>query len=217
MVDAGVIVLAPEFLWALRRSSDEYDVPLIFDEVQTAFGWTGRNFACEYSQVIPDALTACKGFAAGLPLAALLVRASLDVLTYGEHEITHGASPLSCAAALANLEIVSNPDLLSTVAQQGSAFRSQLREALAILGPDLDVRGIGYISGVEFKDANIATKVYELCLEEGLVLRRSKVGERSCVLQIKPPIITSKGSFDKAIEILARVTRTVLVQNGGRR
>jgi 4-aminobutyrate aminotransferase-like enzyme len=217
MVDAGVIVLAPDFLKALRRSSDEYNVPLIFDEVQTAFGWTGRNFACEYSQVIPDALTACKGFASGFPLAALLVQASLDVLTYGEHEITHGASPLCCAAALASLDILSNPDLLSAVARRGSAFRAQLREELAILSFDHDVRGIGYISGVEFKDENTATRVYELCIEEGLVLRRSKVGERACVLQIKPPMITSEDSFHTAIEILAKATRTALAQQGGRR
>ena len=217
MVDAGVIVLAPEFLRALRKCADDYDVPLIFDEVQTAFGWTGRNFACEHSDVVPDALTVCKGFAAGLPLAALLVREFLDVLTYGEHEITHGASPLSCAAALANLEIVSEPELLSTVARRGAAFRARLRQELTVVGLDHSVRGIGYISGIEFKDATTATSIYEQCLEEGLVLRRSKVGDRGCVLQIKPPIITSQDSFDAAVEIIAKVTRRVLSRIGGRR
>lgn len=215
MVDAGVIVLAPDFLRALRRSADEYDVPLIFDEVQTAFGWTGKNFACEHSEVIPDAMTACKGFAAGLPLAALLVREYLDVLTYGEHEITHGANPLSCAAALATLDIVSQPDLLSIVARRGAAFRMQLREELTTVGLTHKVRGIGYISGLEFKNENIATRLHELCLEKGLVLRRSKVGERACVLQIKPPLITSKESLDTAIEVLARAARVVLEQNRG--
>jgi 4-aminobutyrate aminotransferase-like enzyme len=61
-------------------------------------------FAADYCDVVPDILTGCKGFAAGLPLAAILLRSSLDNLDYGEHEITHGANPLCCAAALATLE-----------------------------------------------------------------------------------------------------------------
>jgi 4-aminobutyrate aminotransferase-like enzyme len=91
MVDAGVLIASRLFLAQLRERTARYGIALIFDEVQTGFGWTGRLFACEHVGVTPDLLTVCKGFAAGLPLAAILMSQEYDVLDYGEHEITHCA------------------------------------------------------------------------------------------------------------------------------
>lgn len=139
------------------------------------------------------------------------------MIPYGEHEITHGASPLSCAAALANLEVASDPEVLSTVADRGTAFRARLRERLDCLGVEHEVRGVGYVSGIAFPDPSTATGVYEKCLADGLVLRRSKVGERASVLQIKPPIITSEASMDSALDILVRATEVVAAEVGVQR
>jgi 4-aminobutyrate aminotransferase-like enzyme len=213
MVDAGVVVLPGNYLQAVAEEARRFDVPLIFDEVQTAFGWTGHMFAANYLGVVPDALTACKGFAAGFPLAALLVTEGLDVLEYGEHEITHGAHPVCCAAALATLEALRDGAILESVRANGS----YLQHALESLRRDFpfitSVRGLGHIWGLQIGDAGdgrITRFLMKRCLELGLLLRISKVGERSNILQIKPPLITPRESLQRGLDIFRVALAEVL-------
>jgi len=213
MVDAGVIVLPRTFLAGLRKLADEYGVSLVFDEVQTAFGWTGEIFACEHSGVVPDALTGSKGFAAGLPAAFALFREEMDVLDYGEHEITHGAHPLSCAAALANLRILTETNLLEQVRRLGGYLFDQLVELQREHSIVEEVRGIGFVLGLVLRNGtreSAGRELVESCLDSGLLVRLSKVGERGNVVQIKPPLVTSRDEIDRALDILRSSLRRIV-------
>lgn len=204
MVDAGVLLPEPGSLELIRECTTDNDVVLIFDEVQTACGWTGELFGADYFKVTPDILTASKGLAAGLPLALMLMRPHLDVLEYGEHEITHGAHILSCAAALANMHLLTASNLLESVRENGEYLRSLLRKLQSQHRSVSAVRGIGFINGLELDDpvGEMTEKISSYCLANGLLVRTSKVGERTNVLQIKPPLITSRESIEEAVSIL---------------
>jgi 4-aminobutyrate aminotransferase-like enzyme len=205
MVDAGVLIPTHAFLATLRERTARYGIPLLFDEVQTGWGWTSELFACDHYGLAPDALTLSKGLAAGLPLAALLVRAELDVLDYGEHEFTHGANPIACAVAVATLQELIDHDLLGHV----RSVAKLLLEHLLALREDHDVvtatRCLGLVGAVELAAGVDADDVVTRCLDRGLLLRRSRVGEGSHVLQLKPPLVTSPESVERAMAVLGSV------------
>ncbi len=210
MVDAGIIVLPQEYLQEVREWTQRYGLVLIFDEVQTAFGWTGYLYAANYFGVVPDVLTGCKGFAAGLPLALMLMRASADILEYGEHEITHGGNPIACAVALANIRLLTKTDLLERVKSNGQYLLASLQQVSFEFPAEIKaVRGLGLICGVEINDnsngRSLSKAIFETCIKHGLLLRLSKVGENNNVLQFKPPLITSRDSIDEAIDIFRKV------------
>jgi 4-aminobutyrate aminotransferase-like enzyme len=210
LVDAGIVVPPREFLRAAREAAWENDAVLIVDEVQTAFGWTGTMFASEWQELEPDVLTVGKGFAAGMPLAAILLREECDVLVNGEHEITHGGHPLACAAAIANLELLRSTDLMASVRENGEHLRDLLREVRDDLPRLGAIRGKGYVVGIEIDESGrpgLTKEVVQLCLENGVMLRTSKVGERSNVVQFKPPLVTPRESLDEGVGIFADVVR----------
>lgn len=208
MVDAGVIIPPKGYLQRIREETQEHGITLIFDEVQTAFGWTGYMFASEMYGVTPDIITVCKGFAAGLPLGAMLLQDGFDVLDYGEHEITHGANVLACSAALENIKLLTKTPILHQVRSNG-AYLLQLLHQVANDYPHLirDVRGVGFICGVELDDKtdHLAAQVLQDCMNRGLALRNSKVGMQANVLQFKPPLITSRTSIEEAANIFSDV------------
>lgn len=211
MVDAGVIILSKKYIEQVRQLCDKYSIVLIYDEVQTAFGWTGEMFASDLYDISPDILTACKGLAAGFPLAAILMTSEMDVLEYGEHEITHGAHPVVCNVALANINLLKNSDILTNVRNNGDDIAQELNKLRERYSMIEDIRGVGHIWGIEIADntsnRTVAKKIYEECIENGLLLRLSKVGEKNNVLQFKPPLITSRESLYTAIEIIENVLK----------
>ncbi len=210
MVDAGVLAPPPRYHERLRAVCNANDVALIFDEVQTAFGWLGTMFACNYFGVAPDILSLGKGISAGMPLAATMVDEKYDVLGYGEHEITYGAHPISCAASLAAIRYLENGGL-SEAAEKGAYAMERLRAIAArsrVLG---DVRGVGLLIGLEFErpdgmpDSALAREIFERMLDRGVVLRISTVGKNSNVLQFKPPIVITYEQLDVVFATLADV------------
>lgn len=213
MVDAGVIVLSRKYLETIRKLCSKYSIVLIYDEVQTAFGWTGNMFASNMYNIDPDILTACKGFAAGFPLAAILMTDDMDVLEYGEHEITHGSHPISCNVALANINLLKNSKILDNVKENSDYILQQLNRLMSKYDVIYDIRGIGHIWGIEINDntleRSVAKKIYKNCLENGLLLRFSKVGEKNNVLQFKPPLITSQDSISTAFQIIENVLKKI--------
>jgi 4-aminobutyrate aminotransferase-like enzyme len=214
MVDAGVLVPPSIFHRRLRSLCNDYGAWLIYDEVQTAFGWLGTTFAMQFYDVAADACTLGKGLGAGWPLAALLVRPELDVLGYGEHELTYGAHPISCVAALVMLGELEN-GLLARARALGDwvAVRlRELRERHPMLG---DARGAGLLWGLEFVDPQTgepapttARRVFAELFEAGYLLRMSQVGGCSNVLQFKPPLIVTETDIDGFFVALDRVLTT---------
>jgi acetylornithine/succinyldiaminopimelate/putrescine aminotransferase len=143
---SGVHVLGGDVLRAAREVCDRHGAALIFDEVQCGLSRTGRLWAWQHSGVVPDALTAAKALANGLPIGALVCGPSLaDVLEPGDHGSTFAGAPVQCAAALAVLDILEDPELQARVLELGERLAEGLRE----LAGAVEVRGRGLMLAAE--------------------------------------------------------------------
>ena len=147
--ESGVWVLGDELLRAARAACDEHGAALIFDEVQCGLGRTGTLWAHEDSGVVPDLMTSAKALANGLPIGALICSPRYaDVFAPGDHGSTFAGGPVTCAAALAVLDVVEDPALLERV----RALGARLAEGLAALPGVIEVRGRGLILACDFAD-----------------------------------------------------------------
>ncbi len=206
MVNAGVYVFSRLFLNKLRLLCDKYKITLIFDEIQTAFGWLGKLFAAEYFNVSPDILTIGKAFAAGFPLAGVLMREEYDVLDYGFDEYTYGGHPVSCAIALENINYLTSSSVLRQVEEKSKMLQTQLVDYHSKhLGLVKNIRCCGLFAGIEFKSNIAATQIYQSLVTKGLITRKSVDGAGPSLV-LKPPIIVSKPIIKMAIQILDYVT-----------
>ena len=149
--EGGYVPAPAAFLQGLRDIADHYGVLLIADEVQTGFGRTGRWFAVEHSEVVPDVMVMAKGLASGLPLSGIAARPALMARWHvGTHGGTYGGNAVACAAALATVETIREEDLLNNAAARGEQLMAGLR-ALQQNHPVIgDVRGLGLMVATEF-------------------------------------------------------------------
>lgn len=206
MVNAGVYILSPNYLRELRNVCNKFNIGLIFDEIQTAFGWLGTFFAASKYKVTPDILTMGKAISPGFPLAAVLMRSKYDVLDYGEDEFTYGGHPLSCAVALKNIEILKHIKMEKTVTEKGFLifkFLSALQKKHQFIK---EIRGEGLIWAVDFgKNISIADidRIYKKAVSNGLILRKSQDGLGSSLV-IKLPLIIAGSEIKKGMERLDR-------------
>lgn len=207
MVNAGGYIFTKNFLQSVRSICSERNISLIFDEIQTAFGWMGTFFAAKYFRVTPDLLTLGKGLASGFPLAAVLMKDEYDLMEYGEDEYTYGGHPVSCAIAIENIKILKKTNILKDVVKKSRILEGYLRQ-LQDSFPKLikEVRICGLIAAIEFKEPktmSIASVVYTESLKRGLILRKSLDG-RGSSLVLKPPLIVSDVDIDDAFKILSK-------------
>ena len=212
MVDAGVLVPPRKYHERLRAFCDEFDIALVHDEIQTAFGWLGVTFASEIYDVVPDLLSLGKGLGAGYPLAATVFTEEYDVLTYGEHEMTAGAHVISCAASLAMLRYLYAEGRFEEIREKGAFARSRLERLVEdhpVLG---EVRGVGLLLGLEIvdpadgdPDEEAALRVVRGLRDEGVILRLGNVGNGSAVLQFKPPVVIGYDDLELVFSALDRV------------
>jgi predicted acetylornithine/succinylornithine family transaminase len=194
--EGGVNVATQEFLEGLRALCDRQKLLLIFDEVQTGLGRTGRAFAFQTFGVKPDVMTLAKSLAGGLPLGACMVAdRALDAFSYGDHGSTFGGNPVSCAAARAVLKELS-PALLKNARVTGHYFMTRL-EALKPKFPFIrEVRGKGLMIGMELDCPG--KDIVHFCQEKGLIINCTN----DTVLRFLPPLIISRKDVDTAIKIL---------------
>jgi predicted acetylornithine/succinylornithine family transaminase len=165
--ESGVWVLDDELLRAARAACDEHGAALIFDEVQCGLGRTGTLWAYEDSGVVPDLLTTAKALANGLPIGALICSPRYaDVFAPGDHGSTFAGGPVVCAAALAVLDVIEDPELLARVRTLGA----RLAEGLAALPGVVDVRGRGLLLACDFAEGGAPELVRRALLEQRLVL-----------------------------------------------
>jgi len=213
-VNAGVIFPEKRCLQALRTATRRNKTALVFDEVQTTFGWTGSMTASHYFGVTPDILTAGKALAGGFPLGAALLHPRFDVLRYGEHEFTHGGTPVTCAAALATLEVLRGEGFLNKVVEKGNRFRAAL-DSIPISSGRIKVRAIGLVAGIDFISRRgrpqpaVAARVARECRARGLLVRVSDVGPRAAVI-LKPPLTTSERDLARMTDIVTDSVKGVL-------
>ena len=202
--EGGYIVPPAGFFPALRDLCDKYNILLIADEVQSGMGRTGKWWAIEHFDVEPDIVTAAKGIASGLPLGACIARKSVMTWPRGSHGNTFGGNPLSCAAALATIDLLEN-EYIDNAAKVGEYTLDALHEIMARHPRIGDVRGIGLMIGVEFvkdrktktADDMIRDRAIELAFERGLVL----LGCGKSVIRIAPPLSISQAEMDEGLAI----------------
>ena len=199
--ESGVHVPAPDYLLELRRWCDQQNLLLIFDEVQTGLGRTGRWFAHQHADAIPDVMTLAKGLGGGVPIGACLASPRADVFEPGDHGSTFGGNPLACAAALAVLQVIEEEGLVGHAAE----LETPLREELESLPGVAEVRGVGLMQAVQF-EAPIAKDFQGRCLEGGLVV--NAVDDHS--VRFVPPLILSLDDIAEAGEIMRKAASSPL-------
>jgi 4-aminobutyrate aminotransferase len=208
--EGGYVIPPRPWLVALRQLADEHGILLIFDEVQTGFGRTGEWFAAQAFGVEPDILCLAKGIANGFPLGAVAARRDL-MKRWGpvSHGTTYGGNPISCAAALAVLEVIREENLLENARAQGAYMLEALRQLQAespIVG---DVRGVGLMIAVEFvrpgsKEPNpeAVRRVLQRALEGGLLLY--PCGHWTQTIRLIPPLTINREQVEEGLEIFRR-------------
>ena len=203
--EGGYVVPPLSWLAGLRERCDRHGMLLIFDEVQTGVGRTGRPFAAETFGVVPDVVLFAKGIASGLPLGGIIAsRDLMDRWPTGAHGSTFGGNPVSCAAALATLDVLEEEGCYERARRLGNRAVERLG---AVPGP-VDVRGVGLMIGVELRDKTVAEAVQARCLDDGLIVLLCGPGEN--VLRLIPPLTITDADFERGLDIIvAAIAATV--------
>jgi len=207
---------APGFWRAVREACDRHGTLLIFDEIPTGLGKTGRFFASEHDGVTPDILVIGKALGGGiLPIAACIARRDLDVAgDYAIGHYTHEKNPVTARAALTTIAIIREEGLVARAAELGAHALVRMHEVMARSSHVGDVRGRGLLFGVEIvtdrdsmtPDNARAERIYYRCLEAGLSFKISQGN----VLTLSPPLVIARADLDRALDI---VTQAVLEES----
>ena len=204
--EGGLKPANKEFLQGLRTICDENDIILIFDEVQCGVGRTGKFFAFENYDVIPDVVTMAKGLANGLPIGAFMINKKYSsILTYGDHASTFGGNPISTAGANVVVDEIINNGILNNVKTNGEYLFAQLNKLKTKYDFIKDVRGLGFMVGIEF-DFEVASTMSNL-KDKGLLV----LNAGNNVLRLLPPLIVNKIHIDEAMGIIENVLKDVKV------
>jgi 4-aminobutyrate aminotransferase len=206
--EGGYVPPPVEWLAGLRERCDRHGILLVFDEVQTGIGRTGRPFAAETFGVRPDVVLFAKGVASGLPLGGLIASRSLMARwPTATHGSTFGGNPVSCAAALATLDVLAEDRLCERARVVGERLRASLRGHAKGRAGVLEVRGVGLIIGVELASAELATAVQRACFDDGVLVLTCGPAEN--VVRIIPPLNLTDDEAEQAGDILGRALAAV--------
>lgn len=196
------------FMQRLRQLCDQHGILLIFDEVQSGFGRTGKWFASEHFDVVPDVMIVAKGIASGFPMAGVVSRKELmDKWTMGRHGSTYGGNPVACAAALASIDVIEKDNLLENTRKMGEYFISRLNEFKQKYPFIKEVRGLGLMIGMEVAnddgtpDGELIERLVDECFKRKLLLL--DCGIKNHIIRFIPPLNVTKAEIDKAISIIA--------------
>ncbi len=204
--DAGIRIPSTEFMKSLRRRCDETGSLLIFDEIQSGLGRTGKMFAFEHFQVVPDVLTLGKSLGGGIPLSALISGKEILECFQSDPELghisTHGGNPLACAAAISLLDQITQEGFLDEVMQKSDYLVSQLKQL-----PFKKVRHQGFFIALEMENPQQVQKMVQGCLERGLI----SFWFLSCpeAFRLAPPLNVSYENLEKGIEIIRETIRSI--------
>jgi 4-aminobutyrate aminotransferase len=203
--EGGYMPAPAEFLQGLERICRKHGILLVADEVQSGMGRTGKWWASDHAGIEPDIITVAKGIASGMPLSAIITRASVMNWKPGAHASTFGGNPVSIAAALATIDLLER-SYISNAARMGEFILQQTgnwRERHKIVG---DIRGKGLMIGIEFvldqktkeKAPELRNRIVQMAFEKGLLILGA--GENS--VRLAPPLVIDEEQADGAIRIL---------------
>lgn len=210
--EGGYVVPPAGYFERLAAIAKKHGMLLIVDEIQSGMGRTGKMFAIEHWDVVPDIVCIAKGIASGLPLGAMVARADLHTWKPGAHANTFGGNPVACAAALATIRLLEE-ELLANAKRTGGVLRARLdslRDAFDVVG---DVRGLGLMLAAEIveskktraKAPGLRDRIVDLCFEKGLLL----LGCGENTIRFCPPLILSAEDVRVGMDILAGVLHEV--------
>ena len=199
--EGGYIPADKNWLTLLRNRCIEMGALLIFDEVQTGYGRTGKLFAFKNYDVIPDILCVAKGFGGGLPLGAFISsKTIMDNLTNNPvlgHITTFGGHPLSCAASLATLKVLLEKDYIEQVKPKEEQFRKLL------IHPQIkNINGTGLMLAVEFESEELNRKIIAKCLENGVFTDWFLINAKS--MRISPPLVIMKEEIKRSCKLILK-------------
>jgi len=206
--EAGIVVPSKDYMLALRDICNSTNTLLIFDEVQMGFGRTGKLFAFEHFDAVPDIICLAKGMGGGMPIGAFVSRKEhMSTLTHNPalgHITTFGGHPVSCAAALASLEVIIEDQLAEHADAKGKIFKKEIEKHETVD----HIRQIGLMLAVELKKGNSVSKLVKILQHNGLIVDQFLFNNSS--FRIAPPLTISFNEIKLAIERLNRSLDTLL-------
>lgn len=214
MLGEGGYILPPKrFLQNLRRLCDQYGILLIVDEIQTGVGRTGRMWAFEHFEIVPDIVTMAKGIASGLPLSAVAAsRELMDKWPPGAHGGTYGGNAVACAAGVATFEVMRQERLPENAERIGNFLMAQLRELqdeFPVIG---EVRGLGLMIGVELVKPDRAPNpdAVKRVIQRAQELRTLLItaGEHDQVIRVIPPLIINQRQAEEFLDVFAEAVKS---------
>ena len=210
--EGGYVVPPPEFLIRLKELSTKYGFLLIADEVQSGMGRTGKMFASEHFDFQPDIVCIAKGIASGLPLGAIVARREVMDWPPGSHASTFGGNPVSCAAALATIDLLED-GLMDNATKQGELLQAGMRDIATRQPCIVDVRGRGLMIGIELADPKtgqptpqLRNEVVQAAFRRGLLL----LGCGVSTVRLCPPLVIDQQQSQTAVELFEQALADVL-------
>ncbi len=200
--EGGVNVPSDDYLPGLRKLCDERGLLLIFDEVQTGLGRTGKWFACEHWRVAPDEITMAKALGGGFPIGCL--GAKTDVMSSfspGDHASTFGGNPLACAASIAVIQTMKKSKLPQRAAKVGGYFKKRLLELADEHRCVREVRGLGLILAMELTTKEAADSALVKARKQGFLINCTA----DKVLRFVPPLVVERKHIDQLVEALDKI------------
>ena len=211
--EGGYIVPPKEFIQSLKRICEKHGILYVSDEVQAGFGRTGKFFAIENYDVVPDIITCAKGMGSGIPIGCIILDAKLDYPYSGAHSNTYGGNAVCCASTLATIDVLVNDGVMNNAKVVGEYLHQKLldlKEKHTLIG---DVRGIGLMQGIELvKDRNTkehAKAERDRFIEEMLKMGLVCIGCGVSSVRFIPPLIITKQEIDVAVEIMDKALSMV--------
>ena len=200
--EGGIHLAAPEYLQQLRELCDELDWLLMFDEVQTGNGRTGKYFYHQYSGVQPDVVTTAKGLGNGMPIGACLAHGNAaHLMQPGNHGSTFGGNPLACSVALKVVELLESGNIYQRAVAIGDIIMQGLTTELSDVAHVKEIRGCGCMIGIELTKP--CQPLYTQALKQGLIINVTA----DSVVRLLPPMIMTDTEAQQVVSILAPLIR----------
>ena len=196
--EGGVNVPQANYLKGLRQICDENSWLLMLDEVQCGIGRSGKWFAFQNSEIVPDVITLAKSLGSGVPIGACIAgNVAGDIFKPGSHASTFGGNPLACTAAITTLDIIEEEDLMCNALEQGNFIRKNLLKKLENLSHVTQIRGHGLMIGIELTKpcGELVTKA----LEQGLLLNVTS----DKVVRLLPPLVIKQNESEQIIDMVS--------------
>jgi putrescine aminotransferase len=206
--EGGIILPPPNYLREVRELCDQYGALLVFDEVQTGMGRTGKMFAADVYQVVPDILCLAKAFGGGImPAGAVIAKEKVFQSFFSNpfmHTTTFGGNPLACAAAIATIDVLIEENLPARAAEVGGYFLAELKKAAA--GHEdkiMEIRGIGLMIGIEFHQDEVGYEVAKGMFDEGILVAGTLINSKT--IRVEPALTIAIEEVDQVVQTFRKV------------